>query len=93
MASADRLIIQQIFQVNIRKITKSALLGICEGKPLVTGGFRSQRDSKAEIVSSTTGMSCSMCSGLELINLVTSLPCLQGHDGFAFREIDSVIGY
>ena len=48
---AFRLFVQPFVQTQIKEISKLRFTGLCEGNPLVTGGFPSQRTSNAENIS------------------------------------------
>ena len=45
--SIERLI-NSLFRVTMKKHQRSTLLSLCEGNPLVTGGFLTQRDSNTK---------------------------------------------
>ena len=44
-------LLNRLFKRRSKKTSKAHVTGLCEGKPPVTGGFLSQRDSNAENVS------------------------------------------
>ena len=75
-----------MFRTTPKEAPKLALLAICEGNLLVTGGFPSQRDSNAEIISMTSSCVCAI-AGWKMIWNVKACLCFEIFNVYKFMMV------